>query len=194
MGRKSIYKGANYERDICRRFSRWVTAMEREDVFWRSIMSGGRATISTKKGEIDLGKAYTSGDICAIRPEGHFLLSQFTVECKNYASFGIEVYLYGGQSSQFVKCWAQALDECRKRTQPLMCMKESRRGELMVTTWAGYEKLLLGVPRNRDLRVICHFPDLDAVMFQLRDVLVAVDVAKMKRAIKRKKKNRRQRL
>jgi len=72
-------KGANFEREICKRLSLWWTRDERDDVFWRSSQSGGRATVRFRKGKKTAG---SYGDICALDPIGEPLLKIFTVELK----------------------------------------------------------------------------------------------------------------
>src|SRR3954464_11883516 len=72
-------KGASFERDLCKRLSLWWTDGERDDVFWRTSQSGGRATSRTKKGK----KTKNSyGDICAVDPIGQPLLDLITFEVK----------------------------------------------------------------------------------------------------------------
>lgn len=69
-------KGASFEREVCKRLSLWVTANARDDIFWRSAMSGGRATIQRKVGKINLMQ---SGDVCAVDPLGYpFVQANFT--------------------------------------------------------------------------------------------------------------------
>lgn len=72
-------KGANYEREICRKLSLWWTKGERDDCFWRSSMSGGRATIRSRQGKETSGHY---GDIAATNKIGHKFMSYFTVEIK----------------------------------------------------------------------------------------------------------------
>lgn len=72
-------KGANFEREICRKLSEWWTYDTRDDIFWRSSQSGGRATVRFRKGK---GTAGSYGDICALDPIGEPLLKVFTVELK----------------------------------------------------------------------------------------------------------------
>jgi hypothetical protein len=69
-------KGASFEREICVKLSLWVTAGGRKDVFWRSAMSGGRATVRG----MDVRQ---SGDICAVAPEGHVLTDRWYIETKH---------------------------------------------------------------------------------------------------------------
>ena len=73
-------KGSQFEREICRDLSRWWTQNEdRDDVFWRSSNSGGRATVRGRKGKRTHGQA---GDIAATDPIGEPLLQLLTIEAK----------------------------------------------------------------------------------------------------------------
>lgn len=72
-------KGGEYERTVCKQLSSWWTSHERDDVFWRSSNSGGRATIRSRKGKTTHG---SYGDIVALDPVGKPLLELFTIELK----------------------------------------------------------------------------------------------------------------
>lgn len=72
-------KGSQFERDVCRDLSLWWTEGERDDVFWRSSNSGGRATVRGRKGKRTHGQA---GDIAATDPIGGPLLRLLTIEAK----------------------------------------------------------------------------------------------------------------
>src|SRR3990167_4570673 len=80
------YKGSDFERALCKRLSEWWTGGMRDDVFWRSSQSGGRATQRTKKGLSTYG---SYGDIAAVDPIGEPLLKVFTIELKRGSSYGI---------------------------------------------------------------------------------------------------------
>jgi Holliday junction resolvase len=75
-------KGASFERQVCRILSEWVSGGRHEDLFWRSAMSGGRATVRHRSsgGKVALRQ---SGDITAVSPEGHKLTDRFFIECKH---------------------------------------------------------------------------------------------------------------
>lgn len=77
---KAKGKGSQFERDTCRLLSMWWSGQERDDLFWRSSQSGGRATQRAKKGKETFGQY---GDITATHPDGFSLLSIFTMELKN---------------------------------------------------------------------------------------------------------------
>ncbi len=72
-------KGASFEREICKQLSLWWTDNERDDIFWRSSNSGGRAKVRSKKGKRTSGQ---EGDICATDPIGLPLIQLCAIECK----------------------------------------------------------------------------------------------------------------
>lgn len=75
-------KGAAFERLLCTKLSLWWTQYDeeaRDDVFWRTSQSGGRATTRAKKGKKTKGHC---GDICATDPIGQPLIDAITIEAK----------------------------------------------------------------------------------------------------------------
>lgn len=72
-------KGSAFEREFCRLLSRWWTGGERDDCFWRTSNSGGRATVRGRKGQ---GTAGQYGDIAATDDCGAPLLKVFAFELK----------------------------------------------------------------------------------------------------------------
>jgi hypothetical protein len=72
-------KGADFERDISRTLSLWWSHGERDDIFWRTSMSGGRATVRRKAGK---ATAYQAGDITATDPIGAPLIKATVIELK----------------------------------------------------------------------------------------------------------------
>lgn len=72
-------KGSNYERKFSKDLSLWWTHGERNNVFWRTSMSGGRMTVRARKGE---DTRHHCGDIAAIDPVGQPLTELITIECK----------------------------------------------------------------------------------------------------------------
>lgn len=72
-------KGSKFERDTCRTLSLWWTGGERDDVFWRTGGSGGRAKLRGRRGVSTYGQ---HGDIAATDPIGDPLIDVFTIELK----------------------------------------------------------------------------------------------------------------
>lgn len=85
-------KGAEFERQVCKKLSLAMSKGKRDDLFWRSAMSGGRATVKFKKGEKNITQV---GDITAIDPIGYKLTDKFVIECKRYKKISWESLIYG---------------------------------------------------------------------------------------------------
>src|ERR1700761_8442342 len=72
-------KGNNFEREICKKLSLWITKGSDDSIFWRSTNSGGRATSRSKIGK---KTANSYGDIAALVPLGEEFLRVVNAELK----------------------------------------------------------------------------------------------------------------
>ncbi len=79
-------KGSKFEREVCVALSLWISNGERDDVFWRSSLSGGRATIALREG---IKRQSQVGDISAIASLGEYLLNHVSIECKSYKNLQV---------------------------------------------------------------------------------------------------------
>lgn len=161
----SKQKGAAFERKVCVRLSLWASDMTREDLYWRSAMSGGRATLVSRKGR---GQAVTAqaGDLSCIHPMGNFLLELYTVECKFYKELNWHSLVYGhpGLLDQIYHPTRAAA--AKHGRQPLIIAKQNLRDELVVTTQAGFE-IMQGCAPAVVLVPRCTFHEHDAVVLDL---------------------------
>lgn len=115
-------KGANFERDICKKLSLWISKGEREDLFWRSAMSGGRATVGAKKGK-DL--RHQAGDITAVHPSGHVLTDKFYIECKHYRDLQLDKFVVCGLG-RLAKFWETTREEALQHgRRPMLIAKQN---------------------------------------------------------------------
>lgn len=116
-------KGSQFERDICVALSKWVSAGEREDLFWRSAMSGGRATVGKRKGT-DL--AAHAGDISATHEDGHALTNTWYVECKRYADLNYAAFMLKNEGP-LAKFWAETCQQAAAHDKlPMLIAREDR--------------------------------------------------------------------
>lgn len=76
---KGHSKGSSYEREICKLLSMWWSNNERDDIFWRTSISGGRAKTRQKAGKKTFGQY---GDIQATDPIGQPLIDLCLIEIK----------------------------------------------------------------------------------------------------------------
>lgn len=132
-------KGSAYERQICVKLSRWVSAGKNDDLFWRSAMSGGRATVSAKSGKKLNNQA---GDICAVGPKGFILTATHYLECKFYKDLDLESFFLKGQG-KLAAFWVEATKQAALHSKtPLLIAKQNRCSSLLVAPPNALQRLL----------------------------------------------------
>lgn len=115
-------KGSRYERDVCKDLSLWVSGGTKEDLFWRSAMSGGRATIARRRTTARV--AAQAGDITATAPEGHILTDLYYIEVKRYADLNFGSFLTKGVGT-LAKFWQTAISEASHHGKvPMLIVRE----------------------------------------------------------------------
>tara|TARA_R100001530_G_scaffold1886_1_gene3229 strand:- start:10006 stop:10530 length:525 start_codon:yes stop_codon:yes gene_type:complete len=123
-------KGAEFERWVCKQLSLAISNNKRDDIFWRSAMSGGRATIKFKKGEENIAQV---GDISGIDSIGSKFLERYVIECKRYRIVHLESLFYGKPKKDSVlEFWKQVekdADNCNK--EPILIVKENGKDPLV---------------------------------------------------------------
>jgi hypothetical protein len=102
-------KGGSFERVICKALSRWISNGTREDLFWRSAMSGGRSTVAAKGGKKLNAQC---GDITSVDPMGNVLTDDLYFECKHLKKCSLDDLVKGnkGQGS-LLSIWYRTLNE-----------------------------------------------------------------------------------
>jgi len=120
-------KGSAFERNVCRLLSNWVSNGKSIDVFWRSSISGGRATVARKKGSV----VRQAGDICAVSPEGHDFCDRFFVECKHYKDLQIGKFLLEHKGI-LAKFWKHACEQANQHGREPMMICKARGPEFVI--------------------------------------------------------------
>ena len=129
-----MQKGSAFERKVCKQLSRWVSCGKRDDVFWRSAMSGGRATIGLRVG---INRSAQAGDVVAIAGEGENFLKHFVVECKSRKNLQIH-NLITKRSGILWKFWVKHLEECKAFSRlPFMVAKQNQQPILLLLNRKG---------------------------------------------------------
>jgi len=122
-------KGAGFERQICKTLSLWVSKGQSADVYWRSAMSGGRATVQHRKG-VSIRQA---GDICAVAPEGHTLTEKYFIECKHVRNLDVLSFLLVNKG-HLANYWKVACAQARThKRKPMIIAKENHSPILVIT-------------------------------------------------------------
>jgi hypothetical protein len=128
-------KGSSFEREMAKQLSLWWSTGSREDLFWRSAGSGGRATQRAKSGK---STANSAGDLMAMDADGQKLLDVVTIELKRgYNSCTIQdlfdkANMHGG----FCDFVAQAMTSASLAGTPhwMVIHKRDRRDPVVVTS------------------------------------------------------------
>jgi hypothetical protein len=126
---RGSHKGSSFERKMCKALSLWVTGGKSQDVFWRTAMSGGRATVMRRRGvHIRQG-----GDMCAIAPEGANFVEFWFVEFKHIRDLQISQFLICN-TGRLAKFWKKACKEADEHNrQPLIIAKQNNLPTLAIT-------------------------------------------------------------
>ena len=124
-------KGSSFERLVCVRLSKWASRGKRDDIFWRSSMSGGRATIGLQKG---ISRKTQTGDISAIHQLGSNLIKNFLIECKSYRDLQVANFVFE-KPSILGKFWDKLVKDSKVVGKiPLLIAKQNRFPIFIVTT------------------------------------------------------------
>ena len=122
-------KGSSFERKICKALSLWVSNGEHEDLFWRTAMSGGRATVARKKGR----SVRQSGDICAVDKDGHPFTDKWYIETKAYKKIDFDSFIIK-RKGKLAKWWTICKREAKHyERNPMLIVKQNGWPWLVVT-------------------------------------------------------------
>jgi hypothetical protein len=161
-------KGAAFERLVCEKLSLWVTDGKSDCAFWRSAMSGGRATVRHAKGKKTQSQ---SGDISAVAPEGHALVNYFSIECKFVKDLNLQAALMKGKGP-LVEYWKQvSRDAAKAGKRPLLIAKQNN---CPVVVFMYYEEMWLG-DRWRPQADLYAFSNDESVCMMLFEELLKLD-------------------
>jgi hypothetical protein len=94
-------KGANWERNLARLFSKWLTGRATPPVLWRSTQSGGWK----HRG------ASNAGDLSANGEEGQALIDQWVIEAKHWNKIDFWHVFSRPETSDLVKWWIKVSQE-----------------------------------------------------------------------------------
>ena len=136
-------KGAEFERDICKKLSLWWTEGERDDVFWRTSGSGSRATT---RGKLSIDTAYSHGDVTFIDPIGKPFIDACLIELKRGYTDSISILDLLDRPSgkmRLVEWWDKAHEEkvFSGRKWTIIIFKRNRREPCVLMCWEMFKQL-----------------------------------------------------
>lgn len=115
-------KGGQFERDICKALSLWVSGGKRTDIFWRTALSGGRAKILLRAGKEGGAQA---GDVGMIHPMGAKFLELFLVDAKSRADLHLHSFITERKDS-ILDFWKKVCEEADSfNRSPILIAKQN---------------------------------------------------------------------
>lgn len=118
-------KGGDFERNVSKFLTKWLTGKAKPYMFWRQDASGGIATVHIEN-------SHMTGDICSVHPNSRFFISIFSIECKTgypqtsfwqhftNSKFGIENF------------WLQACEDASKANKhPMLIYRKKGRRQVI---------------------------------------------------------------
>lgn len=118
-------KGSAFEREVCKALSLWVTSGDRQDVFWRSAMSGGRATVALRRIRDGEPLVRQAGDIVAVEVEGIDFCRKWYPECKHVKYLHLDSFFIK-RTGPLQKFWTKAVKEAlRYKRDPIIIARQN---------------------------------------------------------------------
>lgn len=167
-------KGPEFEREVAKDLSLWWTAGDRDDIFWRTQNSGGRATARKRKGKTTQGQY---GDIQAVDPLGKPLMRFLSFELKRGYDVGLDGIFKRKQTSFMLPGWIRQAE---------MAADDAESYAWALVVKRNFHPRLLFCP-ERVFKAIGHaaYEIVDKVWFECKDVAERVMVVRLDDFLKR---------
>lgn len=157
-------KGGDFEREVSKHLTKWLSGKVKPYLFWRMPGSGGLATIHEEN--IDL-----SGDIRSLTEEAEFFTSIFSVEIKNgYPKTSFWQHFKKLKKFNIEVFWNQCVEDSKKgNKRPMLIYRKKS------------QKPLIGIDSNTDNKIneinekLCKLPKLSMTFTSSLPTLVFYD-------------------
>ncbi len=127
----SKIKGGNFEIEISKTLSLFLSNNQRDDLFWRSHNSGGRYTTRFKQGKDTHSQ---SGDITYTHPDAEMFMNIFSIECKHYKNINLWSLIKEIEGESLLSFWKQCVNDSKKSCKlPILLAKQNHKPILMCT-------------------------------------------------------------
>lgn len=171
-------KGGNFEREIARYLTKWLTGQDKEYYFYRSPSSGAVSTVSACNGEI-------SGDIISVKPEGRVLTDLFSIELKTgYDDVDLLKMFKSNKNNTFDDFWVQCIRDSRRANRYGMLIFRKKGYPTIMGTEIDVIKSLKKQKVNLPKSITIDYIDSDLpnmVIFSLIDFFESVSPFNMKK-------------
>lgn len=153
-------KGSQWERDVARFFTKWVTGKETPLLFWRTPGSG---SFVTNKVSTD-----ASGDIISILPEGRFFTNVISCELKiGYDDVDLFKHFKNTKNNTLEAFWNQCLRDANQVNKYGMLIYKKKGYNAII----GIEDTLMNILKQRT-----ELPKSITVTFDMLSPIVLFDM------------------
>lgn len=113
-------KGGDFEREISKFLTKWLTGKEKPYKYWRQDASGGLATIHAEN-------IHLTGDICSLTRDADFLTNIFSIECKTgYPKTSFWQHFIPTKFA-LEEFWKQCVNDTPQNKYPMLIYRKLRR-------------------------------------------------------------------
>lgn len=153
--------GNSYEREISKKLSLWLTYNNSDDVVWRDLSSGARATTRKKQNK----QTNIKGDIVAVDLNYKWFTDLFFIDSKCYKSFNpFFIDPKNKKSNDILNQWLKVSSDCPTNMIPFMICKIRDRKTS--------EFIMFNLPKESDIHeksflvygYVCHILESKAMM------------------------------
>jgi len=124
------HKGSNYENQVSRNLSMWLTKGQDKKIFLRSDNSGATYTIYQRRSKSLDNHA---GDITSNGPIADLVLKYFCLECKAYKDIGLWSLIT--KQGCMYQWWVKHIKLCNEINKtPILVVKQNYKPDLFCTT------------------------------------------------------------
>ena len=138
-------KGSEYERNISKFLTKWLTGKVKPYMYWRSDASGGLATVHEEN-------IHMTGDIKHLHPDAKFLTDLLSIECKTgYKNTSFWQH-FSPIKFSLQDFWSQACTDAEKASKhPLLIYRKKNR------------RMIVGIDKYLQERLIERLSDLNHI-------------------------------
>lgn len=143
-------KGGDFERNISKLLTEWLTGKKKPYMYWRQDASGGLATVHREN-------IHMTGDITYLHPDAKFLTDVFTIECKTgYPTTSFWQHFFNAKKFNIKEFWEQCVTDAKKSNKfPMLVYRKKGRKPII-----GVDECIFNYiyPKIGDInRIVTHF-------------------------------------
>jgi len=116
--------GNNYEREVAKKLSLWLSEGKNDDVCWRDLGSGSRATVRSKQGK----DTTRHGDFVPTDLEYKWMFDLFCIDSKSYKEWNpIFINEKNMKSNSILNQWIKVCKESQEKIPMMICHIRDRK-------------------------------------------------------------------